>query len=271
MAVLPGLPEDHQRLVVTLGHNSPEGLTIADVLRHCERLTTEVAQTKDALTHAHGARMFAAMHPPPSGAVMSDEDAARLIFAKCTPETMDRFGLARETAPPGYTDCDIIAGLLTMLCNTNEQHTGHWEEIRPGLVTMPVGPQTRPHPATGTPPQPVAFGREPRPCKTCASVFTPQRQGQVFGCQACGEYANYVMRVEKDRQEHDPRRPLDAFDLWCLKQSQQCGCPGVTPRGHGVVHVPGQGHVPLTRARVVVDAQGREMVIDEPVEVGEGA
>jgi len=271
--MITGLAADAKALVILLGREETHEVSLADVLRYCERLQSELVDTKNALVKAHGQRMYERLHPPAAvSATISDEDAARLIFSKCTPDTVDRFGIAREGAPEGYTDCDVIAGLLTMLCNTNEQHTGHWEEIRPGRVTLPLGTQCPAAVASMPQPAVVPFGREPRACKQCEAVFTPQKQGQVFGCQSCGEYANYVKRVELDRANYDPRRPLDPFELWCLKHAQQCTCPGMVQRvPQTVLQSPVTGRTKLTRPRIVTDDQGRQYVVDEPVEAETGA
>lgn len=260
MCSLKGDWDDVANLAGHLGM-SVEQMTWSAVVDAVRTLTDSLGDTQHALTKAHGERMYAAMHPP--AATVTEDEAARLILSKCTPDTLDRFGIARETAPAGSSDANIIVALLTMLCNTNEQHTGDYESINQAAVSMRVGQSVT---RTAAPsPQLPAFGREPRNCKTCGAVFTPAKQGQLYGCNACGEYTNYLRIVERDRQDYDPTRVADAFDLFCLKKSIRCTCAGA--QAHPRLQSPVTGDVRLTRPRRVVNDRGEEMIVDEVVEL----
>ena len=263
MVSLRGTTVAWETLAQRVGKATDE-LTLSDVDRYIERVNTELRQTSDHLKEALGKAMQARLHPP--SAVITEVDAARLILSKCTADTVERFGIARETAPPGMSDANIIASLLTMLCNQNEQHTGDYESINQQPVTLPVnGFSTHTRSVSPPPGEVIPFGREPRPCKTCGAVFHPQRQGQVYGCNACGEYPNYIRIVKKDRLEYDPHRALDPFPTFCLKKSIQCTCPGMVAP-HVMLQSPAQAQdLPTTRPRMVTNAQGQQMIVDEVV------
>lgn len=248
----------------------PQDVLAPPSCEEMERLVHENAGLQDELRHAraqlekaYAQRMMDAMHPKGQASI-TEEDAAALILSKCQPDAVERFGIARETAPPGMSDANIIAALLTMLCNQGEQHTGDYEAINQTRVVLPAG---RGGVQSPTPAPPVVFGREPRACGTCQATFTPTKQGQRYGCNLCGEYQNYLARVQKDRETYDPQRVSLPFPTWALQHASQCTCPGqlspvVTPP---ILQSP-LGDVPLTRPKVVVDPQGREMIIDEPLD-----
>jgi hypothetical protein len=248
------------------------------------RALTSAKRDADHWRQAHekqlAQRMMEAMHPKPSQGEVTEEDAARLIMSKMQPDAVERFGLARELAPPGMSDASIMAALMTQLCNTNEQHTGDYEAINQNRISLPAtGGRTTLAPQV----QPVPFGREPRPCGTCGAVFTPVKQGQRYGCQACGEYPNYLERVRRDREvgvashglNGDPQRQSESFELYCLRIHSRCECPGVvqplitlTPgQQEAQIQLAAMQRIPETRPRVLTTAQGVQMVVDEPVGV----
>jgi len=243
----------------------PEILTLSDIERYIERVNTELRQTSDHLKEALGKAMHARLNP--SSAVITEADAARLILSKCTADTVERFGIARETAPPGMSDANIIASLLTMLCNQNEQHTGDYESINQQPLSLPVnGRGILARPLSTQPGEVIPFGREPRPCPICGAVFYPKKQNEQFGCFACGEYNNYVkITLPHDRANYDPNRVQEPFDVWCLKKSIQCTCPGMLPQVV-MLQSPAQAQdLPTTRPRMVTNAQGQQMIVDEVV------
>jgi hypothetical protein len=262
---LAGTDEDVAWLAQTTGY-AVEDVTLPMLRRYLAYLEGERQQATLARDKALADRMLAHAYPQRGGQV-SEEDAAALILSKCQPEVVEAFGLARE-AVAGLTDATILAALLTKICEQQEQLSGHYEAVSQHRISLPAtgGPRQTLSPGAvraGGAPLP---GREQRDCPTCQVAFTPQRQGQTYGCQACGDYPNYLRKVAYDNQEYKTGQQAVSFEAWTFQHQMPCTCAG-QPVVVAAATVAPRPILPLqmTHPRVVTNAQGEQMIVHEPV------